>query len=208
MGPRTKLLAMLAVAGACGLFALPSTAGAAARSGVTIHEKGGGGFKGFVFSPKPGKCADGRMVSLLKKTENGAERLEVTHASKDSDGRYRWRASEFPLRPGRFYARVSKTSACQADDSKTLRITARPNTKITSVSIQHRDNRAIFEYHAEGGFKPYRLFCRLDRHRVEDCGNTRESFGDVSPGRHVFRVWAKGANDRKERRPAKRRFKM
>jgi hypothetical protein len=199
---------MFVVAGACGLFALPSSASAAARSGVTIHEKGGGGFKGFVFSPKPGKCADNRMVTLLKKTKNGAKRLEVTHASKDSDGKYRWRASDFPLRPGWFYARVGNTSACRADNSKTLRITSRPNTKITRVSIQHRDNRAIFEYHATGGFKPYRLLCRLDKEPVEDCGNTRETFGDVSPGRHIFRVWAKGANDRKERKPAKRTFKM
>jgi hypothetical protein len=222
MGTRTKLLAALALAGACGALAVPSVAGAA-RTGVTIHQHRDSLY-GYVFSPKPDQCAKGRKVRLLKqkgkhKHPSRDRRIASTSAhevtSGPHKGKFKWEIEiQSSFGNGRVYAFTPKArkrdhrSECDRDTSETIEVSRRPNTKITRVSIQHRDNRAIFEYHAVGGIKPYDLFCRLGKHPVEECGNTRETYGDVSPGRHVFRVWAVGGNGLKERTPAKRTFKM
>ena len=216
MGTRTKLLATLAVAGACGALAIPSIAGAA-RTGVTIHQRGSSLY-GFVFSPKPDRCAKGRKVRLLK------EKGKHQHPSRDRrigstsahevtsgphKGKFKWEI-EIPssVENAKLYALAPKRSGCHRDTSETINVTRRPNTRIIQVSIQHRDNRAIFRYHSVGGTKPYRHLCRLDKHQVQGCSNVYKSYGHVSSRRHVFRVWAVGADGRKERRPAKRTFKM
>lgn len=217
MGTTTKLLTTLALAGAIGILALPSIAGAA-RTGVTIHMHRDFLY-GYVFSPKPERCAEGRKVRVLKKTgkhkhPSQDRRLASTSAheltSGPHEGKFRWGNVKIrrSFGDGKVYAFTPKLKKCDRDISDAIKVSARPNTKITRVSIQHREHRAIFEYHAVGGIKPYELFCRLDKHPVEECGNTRETFGGVSPGRHVFRVWAKGANGLKERTPARRTFRM
>jgi hypothetical protein len=212
MGTRTKVLATLALAGACGVLAVPSMA-SAARSGVTIHLYQGAGFEGFVFSPKPGQCADGRTVKVFKQTGKGQnpkrdKRVARTHAFKNSGGKYRWHALHHQPHPGKYYARVSATSGCQADNSKTLHISARPNTKITDVSISRNKRQVIFEYKGSGGLPPYRYKCKLDDRPYNHCQGNSKLYKNVSRGHHVFKVRAVGHNGKSDRTPAKRGFRM
>jgi hypothetical protein len=92
----------------------------------------------------------------------------VTHAFKDSHGKYKWHANDFRPRPGRFFARVSSTPACQADNSKTLRISRRPDTKITSLDTRSGKREAIIEYRGVGGVRPYTYRFKLDGRRYRD----------------------------------------
>jgi hypothetical protein len=212
MGIRTKALATFALAGACGMLALPSMA-SAARSGVTIHLFQGSRFEGFVFSPKPGQCADGRRVRLFKEKGKGQnpkrdKRVAQTHAFKNSGGKYRWRALHYDPHSGKFYARVSATSACQADNSRTIQLSARPNTKIVDVSINRNKRSAFFHYRAFGGIAPYNYRCKLDQRRYKRCQDNAKSYFHVSRGHHVFKVRAVGHNGKSDRTPAKRGFRM
>lgn len=134
-------------------------------------------------------------------------RRYAAHAVKFG-GKYRWREHDYDPHPGKFYARVPAITGCRADNSRTIHLSARPDTKITQVSLHHRESHAIFRYRTVGGVKPYQHYCRLDKGPVEGCTNTFNSYGHVSPGRHVFRVWAVGDNGLKERTPAKRTFHM
>lgn len=212
MGTKTKLLASLAVAGACALLALPSMA-SAARSGVTIHLFQGSAFEGFVFSPKPGKCADGRRVRLFKEKGKGQnpkrdKRVAQTHAFKNSGGKYRWRALHYDPHPGKFYARVSATSACQADNSRTIHLSARPNTKVVDMDINRNKRSAFFHYRAFGGIAPYNFKCKLDHRRYTHCPDNAKTYFHVGRGHHVFKVKAIGHNGKSDRTPAKREFRM
>ena len=217
MGTTTKLLTTLALAGAIGILALPSIAGAA-RTGVTIHMHRDFLY-GYVFSPKPERCAEGRKVRVLKKTgkhkhPSQDRRLASTSAheltSGPHEGKFRWGNVEIrrSFGNGKVYAFTPRLKKCDRDTSKTLKVSQRPSTKITRVSIQHRENRAIFRYHSVGGIKPYDHFCRLDKREARECSNHYKSYNHLRPGRHIFRVWARGANGLKDPTPAKRTFKM
>jgi hypothetical protein len=104
MAASTRLLATRALASACAALALPSAA-SAARSGVTIHLFVGDSLKGFVFSRKPRKCADGRTVNLSRqkgKKQNPKRDIKVakTQAARRSNGKYRWELTLHRPRPG------------------------------------------------------------------------------------------------------------
>ena len=69
---------------------MPSMA-SAARSGVTIHLFIDHALKGFVFSPKPRECAEGRTVRIFRqkgKKENPKRDIKVakTGAARRSNG--------------------------------------------------------------------------------------------------------------------------
>jgi hypothetical protein len=211
MGSRIKLLATLAVASACGLLALPTTASAAARSGVTIHLRVSDNFKGYVFSPKPIKCADTRTVKLLRQrgdAQHPQRDAEVakTQATENSNGKYRWIADPPHPRPGKYYARVPATTSCQADNSKTIRLTPRPDTKINKALFDRRS--ATFFYYAVGGVTPYDFQCKLDDHRYRRCPDFHKKYRKLGRGRHVFRVRAIGDDGKRDHTPAKRGFQF
>jgi hypothetical protein len=122
MGTRIKLVTTFAVAGACAAVALPSMA-SAAPSGVTMHLYRVGPLKGFVFSPKPGLCAEGRTVKLYREKGKGQHpKRDATVAKTQAQsyhGRFKWTMSTSGLRPGNYYARVPLTVHCEPDNSKT-----------------------------------------------------------------------------------------
>jgi hypothetical protein len=211
MGTRTKLLATLGLAGACAALALPSVA-IAAPSGVTIHLYRVGAFKGFVFSPKPGQCAEGRTVELYRqkgKRQRPKRDVKVarTVAQSYSHGRFKWTVSTAGLRPGDFYARVPLAAHCQADNSRTLHVSARPNTKITHMSITHGRN-VTFKYRGFRGIPPYNFQCKLDDKPYRHCPDLERRYVGLSHGHHVFKVRARADNGKKDRTPAKRGFRI
>jgi hypothetical protein len=128
IGMRIKVLTTLALVGAGAVLALPSAA-SAARTGVTIHHKNRFQFYGFVFSPKPHRCARERTVRLFKqrgKTQDTRRDFRVSaQGTFNTDrGRYRWHANTHePLfQHGRFYAVAGKIPGCKRDSSRTIRV--------------------------------------------------------------------------------------
>jgi hypothetical protein len=119
MKPKVLLLvALVALAG----MTIPSNAGTRARTRVTISVEGRD-FSGLVKSPRPGRCADGRVIRLHK--QEGQEQRPRTDnvvasdtASKNGD-RYEWNTGNTGIN-GRFYARAKRTEHCKADSSRTL----------------------------------------------------------------------------------------
>jgi hypothetical protein len=223
-GAGTKILATLAFVGVGAVLALPSAAGAAAPSGVTLHADLGG-FRGFVFSPKPGKCADGRLVKLFK--EKGKKPNPKRDVVKDKghafeqNGKYKWLPSArgYDLHPGRFYARVSAIPGCQADNSKTVHIHARPKTKITG--IEERGNggrnrhRVAIGFKCVGSIPECRYRIKLDhqhwrKHREGEVEyrTSREPsrLRHISSGDHVFKVYAIASTGKRDKTPAELRF--
>lgn len=211
MGTQVKVFVTLALAGTCGGFALPSMA-SATPSGVTIHLDRGGTFKGFVFSPKPGQCAEGRTVELYRqkgKRQHPKRDVKVgnTEAQSYTHGRFKWVLYPSHPRPGDFYARVPMTAACQGDNSKTLHVSKRPNTKITHMSVTHGRN-VIFNYRAIGGIPRYNFQCKLDDKPYRHCPEFEKRYVGLSHGHHVFKVRARGDNGKQDRTPDKRGFRI
>jgi hypothetical protein len=223
MGTRTKILITLALASACGALALPSAASAKTPSGVTLHALPNSGFRGFVFSPKARKCADGRTVMLFKqkgKKQNAKRDVKKDQAKAfKSSGKYKWKASGYDLHPGRFYARVPATSACQADNSKTVHIHARPNTKITGIGERgngaRNRHRVVIGFKGVGSIPRYRFRIKLDHqhwrnHREGEVeyrtGAEPSRLNHISAGDHVFKVYAIASTGKHDLTPAKIRF--
>jgi hypothetical protein len=212
MGTTTKLLTTLALVGAGAVLGLPTMASAATRSGVTIHPHYG--FEGFVFSPKPGICADGRTVNLFK--EKGKKpnpkrdvKVDQSTAFKNSADKYRWEARSYGLHPGHFYARAPATPACQADNSKTVHIHARPNTQITGIEERGHGarHRVDIGFKGVGSIPRYTYRTKLDgqpsyqHHRYGEA-----TYRHLSAGDHLFKVFAIASNGKRDRTPAKLRF--
>ena len=216
-GRRSFAVAAAAVAAVCGLLALPGVVGAArsgaAQSGVTIHLLKVGAFYGYVFSSNPGQCANDRTVELFKqkgKSQNPGRDKAVsrTRSHTNNGRRYRWSVGYRP-RPGKFYARIPKTRACQADNSKTIHLAERPNTKITDLSIAgqggcgaHRCRGVLIDFKGHGGVPPYNYRCKRDHQQYRSCPGSK-FYGHLSTGHHVFKVFAIGANGKRDRTPAK-----
>ncbi len=126
---RTRSLAAAAALVALGAgTAIPAiaTAGEPAPTKVTIVPENDG-FYGYVKSPKENKCANGRKVILLKQlgeSQNPARRPEDRHRHRPGQRR-RLHVVHRQHRPqkGRFYARAKKTPDCQADNSKSVKMT-------------------------------------------------------------------------------------
>jgi hypothetical protein len=94
-----------------------------AETTVTIRTENGD-FWGYVTSPRPRRCAEGRKIVLFKQV--GAEqdprvdeRIASDTASLNGD-RYEWNTGNTG-RFGKFYARAGKTEDCKGDTSKTIR---------------------------------------------------------------------------------------
>jgi hypothetical protein len=225
MNSRLIFIAMAVAAASIGL-ALPGGASAAARSGVTIHHYYGGGVIGEVFSQKPERCASLRKVQLFKQTgtkqnPNRDTKVGMTHASKkaqpnNGNGGYGWEVQYHRAHPGDYYARIPAKSGCQADNSKTIHIAARPQTKIADWSANESPRSADFRYTAVGGIVPYNFRCRLDDQQYRRCPKSGGRSGqegtkyyhDLSRGRHVFKVYAIGGNGKSDRTPVKQAFRI
>jgi hypothetical protein len=132
LGAKAKVFVTLALAGTCAVLALPSIAAGAARSGVTIHNYRGDGFKGSVFSPKPRQCARTRTVRVFRqkgKEENPKRDIKVakTAPHRRAGDKYRWELYPDRPRPGDYYAQVSRHRCLpggQQQDGPHLRATA------------------------------------------------------------------------------------
>jgi hypothetical protein len=211
MRGKAKLFTTLALAGACGTLVLPGMA-SAAPSGVTLHLDRGGTFKGFVFSPKPGACADGRTVKLFRKLGKGKHpkrdnKVAETQAQSYSHGRFKWAVVPSRPHPGAFYARVPANPTCQGDNSKTLHISERPNTKITGMSVTHGRN-VIFKYRGLHGLPPYNFQCKLDAKPYRHCPDLERRYVGLSRGHHLFKVRARNDLGKQDRTPARRGFRI
>ena len=110
-------------------------------------------------------------------------------------------------RPGDFYARVPATSTCRGDNSKTLHVSKRPNTKIIHASVTHGRN-VIFKYRGLSGIPPYNFQCKLDDKPYRHCPELEKRYVGLSHGHHVFRVRARGDNGKQDRTPDKRGFRI
>jgi len=101
------------------------TAGAGTRATTTVTIKTqNGDFWGYVDSPRPLKCADGRKIVLFKQV--GAEQdpsvdQKVANDTASLNGdRYMWSTGNTG-QSGKFYARAGRTINCKADTSPTVR---------------------------------------------------------------------------------------
>lgn len=95
-----------------------------AETTVTIKGAGTGDPFGTVSSPKPNKCADGRLIKVYK--EKGGEQgggddvyTGVSDTASLSNGKYRWFVGQ-PNLNGKHYARAPHVPGCQADNSPTI----------------------------------------------------------------------------------------
>lgn len=113
----------IAVCGAVVAFTGSAGARAPAKTTVTIRAESGG-FFGYVYSPKPHKCANNRLVKLYR--QKGSKQSPSTDVRINSDiaqangDRYMWSTGNTGFSPGKFYARAGKISGCQADSSKSI----------------------------------------------------------------------------------------
>jgi hypothetical protein len=220
-----RVFIVLALAAASVALALPGGASAAARSGVTLHHYFGGGLVGAVYSQKPQRCASRRLVKLFRQTGKKPNPRRDTKVGEDKaagrpprDGGkgYAWEIRYHRARPGHYYARIPAKSGCQADNSPTIHIAARPQTKIADWSANESPRSADFRYTAVGGIVPYNFRCRLDDQQYHRCpkfgGRSGQEgakyYHDLSPGRHVFKVYAIGKNRKKDKTPAKQTFRI
>jgi hypothetical protein len=121
---KPKFVLVLAAIVALGGIAVPSSAGTTrAKTTVTIRVEGRD-FSGTVKSPRPGRCADGRRIVLLRQV-SGEQRpstdpVIASDTASLNGGRYEWSTGNTGV-DGRFYARARRTNRCKADSSRTLR---------------------------------------------------------------------------------------
>ncbi len=163
-----------------------------------------------MFSPKPEQCANHRTVKLFeqtgKKQNPGRDKaVSKTQSYRNHAGGYRW-FDGYASRPGDFYARVPATPACQADNSKTIHLAVRPNTNITGIDFGGRG--VLIDFKGHGGVPGYRYKCKRDHQQYRRCFGGGKFYGHLKPGHHVFKVFAIGANGKRDRTPAKRGFRI
>jgi hypothetical protein len=220
-----RVFIVIGIAAASVGLALPGGASAAARSGVTLHHYFGGGLVGAVYSQKPQRCASRRLVKLFRQTGKKPNPRRDTKVGEDKaagrpprDGGngYAWEIRYHRAHPGHYYARIPAKSGCQADNSPTIHIAARPQTKISNWSANSPPRSASFDYTAVGGIVPYHFRCRLDDQQYRRCpkfgGPSGQEGGkfykDLSAGRHVFRVFAIGDNGKEDKTSVKQAFRI
>jgi hypothetical protein len=121
---RPKLVSIVVAAATC-VVPLGGEAAAGTRADTTVTIRtDNGDFWGFVSSPRPLRCADGRKVVLFKQTgpeqdPSTDDRIASDTASLNGD-RYEWNTGNTGMF-GRFYARVGRTEECKGDTSQTIR---------------------------------------------------------------------------------------
>jgi hypothetical protein len=111
------LAAALAVAGPAAAKKKP------AKTTVTITAVSDG-FFGFVKSPKPGRCANNRTVTLYKQLGQGqhpaTDLKYMTEVAELQGTRYRWDTGNSGNVTGRFYARAGRVAGCRPDNSPSV----------------------------------------------------------------------------------------
>jgi hypothetical protein len=124
---RSKVFATSVVLAICGALSVTGIASAGGRADtkVTIKEQNGD-FWGYVSSPRPSRCADGRKIVLFKQKgrdqhPSNDEKVANDTASLNGD-RYEWNTGNTGFTRGKFYARASATSDCKPDSSETVRV--------------------------------------------------------------------------------------
>jgi hypothetical protein len=115
-------IAILAL-GLCGAIALAGVALAATETKVTIHG-GGGEYFGYVKSPKPNKCANGRKVKLFKQRGDRQHPRTDTFINSDiaqaNGNGYQWNTGSTGVHHGKVYARAGRIEGCKPDNSRTI----------------------------------------------------------------------------------------
>lgn len=110
---RTMLLSgTAALAVLC--YTATASAGGPAETTVTIKTPGSEIY-GYVKSPKPNRCANGRKVVVFKKRPGDDERIQSDTAQPNGD-RYMWSIGN-PGVSGTVYAKAPKIDGCEADKS-------------------------------------------------------------------------------------------
>jgi hypothetical protein len=121
---KSKLVLVVVALAAVGGIATPSSAGGVVRADTTVTIKvQGRDFSGFVKSPNPQACAEGRKIALFKQVGSEQdpsvdERVASDTASLNGD-RYEWSTGNTG-QSGKFYARARRTQDCKPDTSRTL----------------------------------------------------------------------------------------
>lgn len=115
---RRKLLAatLLVVVGVLGFTGLASAADGTAETTVTIQAEGRDLF-GYVNSPAPLRCAEGREVKVFKVTRDGDRTFIGLDDASWNGERYMWSLGNTGL-TGRFFARA--ITGCEGDKSETI----------------------------------------------------------------------------------------
>jgi hypothetical protein len=109
---------------AAGLLAAPAAAGGAAPTTVTIRADGVD-LSGTVRSPRPGTCADGRTVIVVRQIGargGGNDKRFASDTAGLQGGVYRWSTGNTGTE-GKFYARVRAIQGCLGATSRTVTAT-------------------------------------------------------------------------------------
>lgn len=125
MKPKLASAVVAVVFGAVSIAGTVSAGAGAVRAETTVTIRtDNGDFSGFVSSPRPLKCAEGRKIVLFKQVgpeqdPRVDQRIASDTASLNGD-RYEWSTGNTG-KFGKFYARAGKTDNCKGDTSKTIR---------------------------------------------------------------------------------------
>ncbi|MGZ8619624.1 MAG: hypothetical protein ACXWYE_06955 [Actinomycetota bacterium] len=102
-----------------------ASAGTLIETTVTIKTQNGD-FWGKVVSPRPKLCARERKVVVFKQLgaeQNPANDQKIANDTASlSGGVYEWNTGNTGAMNGRYYARVGRTTSCQADTSETVKV--------------------------------------------------------------------------------------
>lgn len=118
-----RITICLAVVGGVFLTGV-SSAGTRAETTVSIRAQGTD-LSGFVDSPRPRRCADGRTIVLYKQLGTEQDPRNDDRIASDTaelvGDRYQWSTGNTGVY-GRFYARARPTPDCRPDNSRTIRV--------------------------------------------------------------------------------------
>ena len=83
----------------------------------------------------------------------------------------------------------------------------RPNTKLVSARIRPALHKATFIFKGAGGKGKLSFQCRLDGQKFGSC-RSGKSYKNLKPGKHVFRVRAKGSDGKLDLTPVTKKFRI
>jgi hypothetical protein len=133
MKPRT-LISLTCIAALC-VVGMSATAGAtASRSGGSTSSntrltiKSYPRLYGYVKSPHPARCANGRRVKVFRKHGHGHGKRVATVHTHRVEGVWQWATKgDEGVHQGRFYARTAHRSGCPGALSRTIRMNNPPS---------------------------------------------------------------------------------
>jgi len=121
----TRRATILSVVAAC---VVATSAAAGGKAATTLHfthvipaGPDGSYFEGSIESSKKA-CKNDRKVAVLRRKNEGNERIGTTRSEKNASLGYKWvlETSE-PLKNGTYFAKAPATGACKADKSPDVR---------------------------------------------------------------------------------------